>query len=560
MNRARTAGYRSSTPTATELAEFYGIYRETAGRAGFLIRTEAAYRDVWEAFRPARPRPAAVRPGRRTATPSRDALPRPLRTAGRRAVRRDDRGRRRAPGQLPPEVGGDPARSRERGATTLRPVGPRDPGIAQFKAGFGGREVRYIGAWDLVLDPLGRRSTSAAQAARVRIARRRRGLTAGSASAYAGTPAATRRTETTRVTVAGEADRASASSRRLGRAGRSTARAATSTSRGRGRAHRAAIGWRPRYLVVRRRLRASSRCSGRGRSIGGCSAYVPRGPISAGDAPSATAARLVAVAALARRPGRGRRRRRRARCPPRPATPALLARGRLPPDRGDPAVAPPDALPLAGADEEPAFERDREVDPAADPRSAESSGVVVVRHDARLGRGGPGRGLQPRHGSRRRSRSTASTTCCSRPASGAASRSGRARRSSAGGRPPSGPATSSYLEAQAPGGYPLAGLLLYRHGRRLTTVHCGDHEAARRDHPGALHLLRWRAIQLAIAEGRDEMDLGGVDVAGARREPRRGRADVRPVPAQASRSGRSGSSSPAPTSGSSAPTATGPAG
>ena len=36
--------------------------------------------------------------------------------------------------------------------------------------------------------------------------------------------------------------------------------------------------------------------------------------------------------------------------------------------------------------------------------------------------------------------------------------------------------------------------------------------------PGALHLLRWRAIQLAIREGRAEMDLGGVDVAG--RPPR----------------------------------------
>ena len=28
-------------------------------------------------------------------------------------------------------------------------------GIAYFKEGFGGREVRYIGAWDLVLDPAG---------------------------------------------------------------------------------------------------------------------------------------------------------------------------------------------------------------------------------------------------------------------------------------------------------------------------------------------------------------------------------------------------------------------
>ena len=35
------------------LPEFYRIYRETADRAGFLIRTEQAYRDVWEAFAPA---------------------------------------------------------------------------------------------------------------------------------------------------------------------------------------------------------------------------------------------------------------------------------------------------------------------------------------------------------------------------------------------------------------------------------------------------------------------------------------------------------------------------
>jgi lipid II:glycine glycyltransferase (peptidoglycan interpeptide bridge formation enzyme) len=34
-----------------------------------------------------------------------------------------------------------------------------------------------------------------------------------------------------------------------------------------------------------------------------------------------------------------------------------------------------------------------------------------------------------------------------------------------------------------------------------------------------LHLLRWRAIQLAIREGCSELDLGGVDVRGARREP-----------------------------------------
>jgi lipid II:glycine glycyltransferase (peptidoglycan interpeptide bridge formation enzyme) len=79
----------------------------------------------------------------------------------------------------------------------------------------------------------------------------------------------------------------------------------------------------------------------------------------------------------------------------------------------------------------------------------------------------------------------------------------------------------AYLEAHEGDvdGEVLAGLVLYRHGRRLSTQHSGDRAERRRDHPGALHLLRWRAIQLALAEGRTEMDLGGVDVAGARREP-----------------------------------------
>ncbi|HSO29817.1 MAG TPA: GNAT family N-acetyltransferase, partial [Candidatus Sulfomarinibacteraceae bacterium] len=78
------------------------------------------------------------------------------------------------------------------------------------------------------------------------------------------------------------------------------------------------------------------------------------------------------------------------------------------------------------------------------------------------------------------------------------------------------------LEARSAGGEPLAGLVLHRHGGRLTTVHSADHAGLRRDHPGSLHLLRWRAIQLAIREGCAEMDLGGVDVPGARRPPVQG--------------------------------------
>ena len=71
VNKARSAGVTVVDADGDRLGEFYAIYRETADRAGFLIRTEQAYRDVWEAFAPARPRPAAVRPDARTASRSR---------------------------------------------------------------------------------------------------------------------------------------------------------------------------------------------------------------------------------------------------------------------------------------------------------------------------------------------------------------------------------------------------------------------------------------------------------------------------------------------------------
>jgi lipid II:glycine glycyltransferase (peptidoglycan interpeptide bridge formation enzyme) len=79
-----------------------------------------------------------------------------------------------------------------------------------------------------------------------------------------------------------------------------------------------------------------------------------------------------------------------------------------------------------------------------------------------------------------------------------------------------------YLEACEDGDRPIAGLVMYRHGERLSTFLSGDRDDARERHPGAFHLLRWRAIQLAIREGRAEMDLDGADLAGARRVPLEG--------------------------------------
>jgi lipid II:glycine glycyltransferase (peptidoglycan interpeptide bridge formation enzyme) len=81
-----------------------------------------------------------------------------------------------------------------------------------------------------------------------------------------------------------------------------------------------------------------------------------------------------------------------------------------------------------------------------------------------------------------------------------------------------------YLDArdEADPARSLGGLILYRHGERLSTVHSADPPGVRETHPGVMHLLRWRAIQLAIREGCAEMDLGGVDTGPDHREPAEG--------------------------------------
>jgi lipid II:glycine glycyltransferase (peptidoglycan interpeptide bridge formation enzyme) len=181
VNRARTGGVTVEDAGDEALGTFYSIYRETAARAGFLIRTEAAYRDIWEAYRPlglarlliARDRggePSAalflVRCGTRVVEPYGG-----MTQAGAES---------RANYLLKWEA---IRSSREAGAETYDLWGLAHPGIAHFKAGFGGREVRYVGAWDLVLDRLGRTVYGVAQRGRVWLERRRHGLGRGTAVA-----------------------------------------------------------------------------------------------------------------------------------------------------------------------------------------------------------------------------------------------------------------------------------------------------------------------------------------------------------------------------------------
>jgi lipid II:glycine glycyltransferase (peptidoglycan interpeptide bridge formation enzyme) len=184
VNKARTAGIVVVDADGDRLGEFYRIYRETADRAGFLIRTEGAYRDVWDAFHPrglARLLFAQTDAGEPLATLL-------LVRSGSRVVE--------PYGGMTREGGASRANyllkweairsSREQGATSYDLWGLATGGIAHFKTGFGGREVRYIGAWDLVLDPLGRQVYQAAQRGRVLWARRRHGIGGGSAAAFGG--------------------------------------------------------------------------------------------------------------------------------------------------------------------------------------------------------------------------------------------------------------------------------------------------------------------------------------------------------------------------------------
>jgi len=185
VNKARKGGITVVDGDGARLGEFYRIYRETADRAGFLIRAESAYRDVWAAFAPAgRARllfaqtpdgePQAtlflVRCGTRVVEPY----------GGMTAAGADSRANYLLKWEAI-------RTSREAGATSYDLWGLATGGIAHFKTGFGGREVRYIGAWDLVLSATGRQAYDVAQRARVAWARRRFGIRGeAGASAYEG--------------------------------------------------------------------------------------------------------------------------------------------------------------------------------------------------------------------------------------------------------------------------------------------------------------------------------------------------------------------------------------
>lgn len=277
--------------------------------------------------------------------------------------------------------------------------------------------------------------------------------------------------------------------------------------------HWARHGWTPRYLAADGGVRVLALVRP-WPAIGGGSAYVPRGPapIDGTD----TAARVVAVAEALGRDGcdvvavdpevpddDGAYRSRLASAGFHPIEELQASRHRLSLPLPD---APDEAVVLAGFAK---TTRQR-------IRGAERDGVTVIRHDVRgavvpvEGIAAPAEPLDP---ALERFRTMLGAT--------ADRRGFRFARTEAidWWRTAIEAGHAVLLEAAAPDGERLAGLLLYRHGGRLSTVHSADRAELRRTHPGALHLLRWSAVRMALAAGCRELDLGGVDVAGARRPP-----------------------------------------
>ncbi len=286
-------------------------------------------------------------------------------------------------------------------------------------------------------------------------------------------------------------------------------------------AHREAGGWQPRYLAAGD-LRALALVRP-WPLVGGGSAYLPRGPVGpgtpwTGDGTGAAIGQTLAAAArhLARHGVDVVA----ADAEVAAGDPAYLATLEAAGFHGIPEIQPSRhrmALGLPGDGDAAGVLAGVAKSTRQRIRQAERDGVVVVRHDAR------GTDLDGFTGTRE-------------PADVALPRfydllhaTGDRLGFRLGGRAgyvawwlrALGAGHLVYLEAREGDetGPVLGGLVLYRHGRRLSTAHSADVADHRRDHPGTMHLLRWRAIQLAVAERRPEMDLGGVDVAGARRPP-----------------------------------------
>jgi lipid II:glycine glycyltransferase (peptidoglycan interpeptide bridge formation enzyme) len=176
VNKARTNGIvvRDVDPRVETDAfdRFHAVMREVSKRTALPLRSAATFREVWAAYAPTGESRLLfaekdgdvqavlllVRCGSRVVEPY----------GGMTDAGADSRANYLLKWEAI-------RTSREQGGTSYDMWGLIGSGIDHFKAGFGGREVEYIGAWDFALSPVGAAAFRAAERGRqlYRAARRR---------------------------------------------------------------------------------------------------------------------------------------------------------------------------------------------------------------------------------------------------------------------------------------------------------------------------------------------------------------------------------------------------
>jgi lipid II:glycine glycyltransferase (peptidoglycan interpeptide bridge formation enzyme) len=165
VNKARRSGIRVVEGDEARVAEFHRIYAAAVVQAGIPARGIGAFRTMWSELAP--------RGMVRLLFAELEATDEPIATvflvgcgpriADLSSGTTEQGARLRANHLLKWEA---ILRSRSWGYRQYDFYGVPRQGIAEFKAAFGGREVHYVGAWEMTIDRLGQRVLSAGQALR----------------------------------------------------------------------------------------------------------------------------------------------------------------------------------------------------------------------------------------------------------------------------------------------------------------------------------------------------------------------------------------------------------
>ena len=496
VGKARRAGVTVGDAGEDGLDAFYEVYVETARRAGFVVRAERAYADVYRAFA-ARDRarlPIARLPD---GSPAATLI---LLACGPTVV--EPYGGMTAAGAETRAnylLKWEAIRSsRERGYRRYDMWGIAHAGIDHFKTGFGGEEVAYAGTMKLVLNGPAVRLGQVARRAQVALARRSQGLPVGEVrtrGAEAGARAGSAGGQVVPVTSEASSPPADWDETTVAVSGGSVLQGTVSA------AHRAAEGWTPWYLGFADGRRALVLTHPQP-PLPGVVAYAPRGPVSAGDSPARVAARAAGLAAWAR--GHG-----------------AIVLGVDPELDADAGFETAMARSGFRVTEEIQPSRHRmlvPLTPGEDPdavlarvakqtrqriRGAEKGGTAAVEDPA----GEHLEAFAALHGATADRKGFAFDEIRVVHWWRAALAAGQAR-----------------FWVALHDGDVVGGLLVLRQGGHLATAYSADRADLRKTLPGTMHLLRWTVIRSAVEAGDDRVDLAGVDVRGARSKPAPGDA------------------------------------